>query len=198
MITLVEWKTSNSIIPKYHGLRTAPLSDIRWWLTVLSRGWSHFQGWWISKIFWKVALNRKLTASFCRRRLYYQFFPHHQCLYVLSVQGSFGLIHQWLNICWPENSSSEKKDFLVLMERNTNPKIGAFREVLETIFQNPISNPLLKVLEKEKGQSGFHEGNSKINVVFWGLHPFLKCLSHKLSPLNLKHVSTGETRPVHT
>lgn len=25
------------------------------------------------------------------------------------------------------------------MERNFNPKIGAFSEVLETIFQNPIS-----------------------------------------------------------
>lgn len=41
-------------------------------------------------------------------------------------------------------------------------------------------------------------GNSKINAVFWGLHLFLKCLSRKVSPLNLKHVSTGETGPDHT
>lgn len=31
-----------------------------------------------------------------------------------------------------------------------------------------------------------------------GLHPFLKCPSPKLSPLNHKHVATGGTRPVHT
>lgn len=39
---------------------------------------------------------------------------------------------------------------------------------------------------------------SKINVVFWGLHLSLKCLSHKVSPLHRKHVCTGETRPDHT